>query len=213
MAKAQVIFVEGNIGSGKSKLLSQIETYYGDECQVIYEPVDTWTSLKDERGVNVLDHFYKDPHKYAYTFQNIAFMSKIKKLDEIDYSKKYVFIERSIWSDKYIFATNCYLSKLMNEIEYQVYNIWFDWIEKVCRKPETVRFIYLRCSPETSLTRINKRGRVEETSIPLEYLSQIHSRHEEWTAKDASSFYVIDAEKDLTQINAFTAEYNKFISQ
>jgi len=47
MAKAQVIFVEGNIGSGKSKLLSQIETYYGDECQVIYEPVDTWTSLKD----------------------------------------------------------------------------------------------------------------------------------------------------------------------
>jgi len=212
MSKAQVIFVEGNIGSGKSKFLSQIETYYGDECQVIYEPVDTWTSLKDERGVNVLDHFYKDPHKYAYTFQNIAFMSKIKKLDEIDYSKKYVFVERSIWSDKYIFATNCYLSKLMNEIEYQVYNIWFNWIEKVCSKPETVRFIYLRCSPETSLTRINKRGRVEETSIPLEYLRQIHDRHEEWIAGESASFYVINAEQDLTKQGAFTLEYEKFVT-
>ena len=210
MSETKVIFVEGNIGSGKSKFLSQIETYYGGDCQVIYEPVDTWTSLKDADGVNVLDHFYKDPKKYAYTFQNVAFMSKIKKLEEIDYTKRYVFIERSIWSDKHIFANNCFKSKLINDIEYQVYNMWFDWIEKVCMKPKTMYFLYLRCSPETSHTRINKRGRVEENTIQLDYLTQIHDRHEEWTKTD---FYIIDAEQDLTVKETFIKEYIKFIDK
>jgi len=215
---AQVIFVEGNIGSGKTKFLSQIEKYYGDDCQVIYEPLDTWTSLKDENGTNILDHFYKDAKKYAYTFQNVAFMSKIKKLEEIDYTKKYVFIERSIWSDKNVFAKNCALSKLINSIEYQVYLIWFDWIESVCRKPQGPNhFLYLRCSPETSFARVNKRGRVEESSIPLEYLAEIHKRHDDWLIYDKevelnNKCFYINAEQDLTVKENFVVEYEKVVS-
>lgn len=210
MQATKVIFVEGNIGSGKSKFLSQIETSFGEDCQVIYEPLDTWTSLKDKDGVNVLDHFYKDPKKYAYTFQNIAFMSKIKKLEEIDFTKKYVFIERSIWSDKHIFAKNCYMSGLINEIEFQVYNVWFDWIEKNCNSPKKT-FIYLKCSPETSFGRIHKRGRAEEKSVPIEYISQIHECHEIW-ANLGEEFYIIDAELDLTNKDVFIEEYKKFIN-
>jgi deoxyadenosine/deoxycytidine kinase len=216
MTVTKVVFVEGNIGSGKSKFLSQVETYYGDSCQVIYEPIDTWTALKDENGMNILDHFYKDPKRYAYTFQNIAFMSKIKKLAEIDYTKKYVFVERSIWSDKHIFAKNCYLSKLISEIEYQVYNIWFSWIENVCTErlnPESIRFIYLKCSPETSFFRTNKRGRSEESDIKLDYLAQIHNQHEEWVAKDDVDWTIIDAEKDLTNKEQFISEYTQFINK
>ena len=208
----QVIFVEGNIGSGKTKFLSQVEKYYGDDCQVIYEPLDTWTSLKDKDGMNVLDHFYKDPTAYAYTFQNVAFMSKIKKLEEIDYSKKYIFIERSIWSDKNVFAKNCALSNLMNEIEYKVYLMWFEWIEKVCQKPSgEIIFLYLRCAPETSFVRINKRARVEEAGIPLDYIKQIHARHEEWLYKERRAFYV-DAELDLTSKEPFVKSYENFIT-
>ena len=64
-----VYFVEGNIGTGKSTFLKMIEKCYPDDCQVIYEPLDTWTSFKDKEGVNILGHFYKDPKRYAYTFQ------------------------------------------------------------------------------------------------------------------------------------------------
>ena len=195
-----VYFVEGNIGTGKSTFLKMIETHH-PECQVIYEPVDTWTSFKDKEGVNILGHFYKDPKRYAYTFQNIAFISKIEKLSDIDFTKT-VFIERSIWSDKNIFAKNCYMSGLMNDIEFQVYNRWFEWIEANAKKPDVLNFVYLKCSPETSYKRVNIRGRTEESGIGLDYLSQIHDRHEEWLASEKNA-KIIDAELDYTNHEEF----------
>jgi deoxyadenosine/deoxycytidine kinase len=197
-----VYFVEGNIGTGKSTFLKMIEMCYPHTCQVIYEPVDTWTSFKDKDGVNILGHFYKDPKRYAYTFQNIAFISKIEKLTEIDYSKRFIFIERSIWSDKNVFAKNCHLSGLMNDIEYQVYNTWFKWIENNAEIPSKFTFMYLKCSPETSYKRVNIRGRAEESGLGLDYLTQIHDRHEEWLSP-ASLAWVVDAEVDYTDMKTF----------
>ena len=199
-----VYFVEGNIGTGKSTFLKMIETHYSDTCQVIYEPVDTWTSFKDKQDINILAHFYNDPKRYAYTFQNIAFISKIEKLSEIDYTKNFVFIERSIWSDKNVFAKNCFITQLMNDIEYQVYNTWFDWIERNAKIPPSFSFIYLRCSPETSYKRVNIRGRTEEKELSLEYLTQIHDRHEEWL-DSSSRAMIIDAECDYTNSENFLA--------
>lgn len=40
--------------------------------------------------------------------------------------------------------------------------------------------IYLDVSPEKCYKRIVKRGRPEENDLPLEYLSQIHEKHENW---------------------------------
>ena len=197
-----VYFVEGNIGTGKSTFLKMIEKCYPDDCQVIYEPVDTWTSFKDKEGVNILGHFYKDPKRYAYTFQNIAFISKIEKLTEIDYSKRFIFIERSIWSDKNVFAKNCHLSGLMNDIEYQVYHTWFNWIEKNAKIPVHFTFMYLKCSPDTSYKRVNIRRRAEESGLSLEYLTEIHDRHEEWLTP-ASLAWVVDAEVDYTDETTF----------
>ena len=205
-----VYFVEGNIGTGKSTFLKMIETHYPDKCQVIYEPVDTWTSFKDKEGVNILGHFYKDPKRYAYTFQNIAFISKIEKLTEIDYTKEFVFIERSIWSDKKVFAKNCFMYGLMNDIEYQVYNTWFNWIEQNAKIPPAFSFMYLRCSPETSYKRVNIRGRAEESGLSLEYLTEIHERHEEWL-KPESLVMIIDAECDYTNESVFLKKMKSII--
>jgi deoxyadenosine/deoxycytidine kinase len=201
-----VYFVEGNIGTGKSTFLKMVETHH-PECQVIYEPVDTWTSFKDKEGVNILGHFYKDPKRYAYTFQNIAFISKIEKLSEIDESKV-VFVERSIWSDKNIFAKNCYMSGLMNDIEYQVYNRWFEWIESNAKKPNIINFVYLKCTPETSHKRVNIRSRSEESGISVDYLTQIHDRHEEWFQTE-SNVRVIDAELDYTNNEEFEEMFKR----
>lgn len=206
-----VYFVEGNIGTGKSTFLKMIEKCYPEKCQVIYEPVDTWTSFKDSEGENILGHFYRDPKRYAYTFQNIAFISKIEKLTEIDASKPFVFIERSIWSDKNIFAKNCHMCGLMNDIEHQVYLRWFDWIEANAKKPEVLNFLYLRCSPETSHKRVNIRGRAEESGLSLEYLQAIHDRHEEWM-EDEKNKTVLDAELDYTDETVFKNFMEKFLS-
>jgi deoxyadenosine/deoxycytidine kinase len=46
---------------------------------VVHEPVDQWQSVPTVEGgtLNLLDRFYSDPERYAYTFQNYVFMSRV----------------------------------------------------------------------------------------------------------------------------------------
>jgi deoxyadenosine/deoxycytidine kinase len=195
----KIIFVEGNIGTGKSTFLKMIEKCYGDKYQVIYEPVDCWTNFKDSKGKNILKYFYEDTKRYAYTFQHIAFISRIQKFDEIDETKEIVFIERSIWSDRHIFAQNCFEQNMINDIEHELYLTWFTWLEKKLKFTKH-EFLYLKCSPETSFSRMHLRSRDEENNVSFEYLKQIHNKHEEWIKNECMKTTVttVDAEQDLT---------------
>lgn len=209
----KIYFVEGNIGTGKSTFLSMIEKTYGDRFQVIYEPVDVWTNFKDKSGKNILQYFYEDPKRFAYTFQNTAFVSRVEKLQEIDTTKEAVFIERSIWSDKNIFAKNCYESGMMSEIEYLLYEKWFSWLEKnlaIC----DYEFIYLKCVPETSFLRMKTRSRNEESGVSLEYITQIHNQHETWmkTVIQQKNVTILNAEDDFKNEEVFK-EFFSFINK
>ena len=174
-----VYFIEGNIGTGKSTFLSMVEKLFPGDNQVIYEPVDMWTSLSDDSGTNILEYFYNNQKRYAYTFQSLAFISRMEKLGEIDTTKNNVFIERSIWSDSNVFARNCFLSGTLSDIEYKLYKRWFQWAETTV-KIEDMKHVYLRCEPGKSLERTKIRDRKEERGIPIDYMEQIHLRHEEW---------------------------------
>ena len=44
------------------------------QVSVVPEPVDTWQNIKG--GGNILDAFYKQPERYAYTFQNYVFLTR-----------------------------------------------------------------------------------------------------------------------------------------
>ena len=173
-----VYFVEGNIGTGKSTFLSLVEKNF-PQFQVIYEPVDVWTSLSDSSGSNILQYFYDDPKRYAYAFQSLAFISRMEKISEIDKTKRAIFIERSIWSDSNVFAKNCFMQGTLSDIEYKLYTRWFNWAEKLVKDKKSTH-VYLKCSPEISFARTTFRKRKEESNIPLEYITQIHDRHEEW---------------------------------
>jgi deoxyadenosine/deoxycytidine kinase len=64
-------------------------------------------------------------------------------------------------------------------------------------KPKPDGIIYIRCSPEKCLERLNSRWREEETSIKLEYLNRLHNLHEEWFEKwKKTPLLIIDNEKD-----------------
>ena len=205
----KIYFVEGNIGTGKSTFLSMIEKTYGDKYQVIYEPVDVWTSFKDKTGKNILQYFYEDPKRFAYTFQNTAFVSRVEKLQEIDRTKEAVFIERSIWSDKNIFAKNCFESGMMSEIEYMLYEKWFSWLEKNLTIGD-YQFIYLKCSPKTSFERMKERNRNEETGVSLDYITQIHNQHEIWMKNvfSTKTTTILNAEENFKNVDAFVEIFN-----
>lgn len=179
MARSAPHFVvEGNIGAGKSTFLRLMHEVLG--IDVVYEPTDKW-QRKDKDG-NLLDLFYKDTQRWAYTFQSYAFISRIQS--QIDHEASVTSLEpqiyeRSVYCDRYCFAKNCYELGFMSALEWNIYKEWFGWlVQAYTKKPSG--FIYLRTTPEVCFDRIQKRSRCEESSIPLSYLEALHSRHEEW---------------------------------
>ena len=70
--------VEGNIGAGKSTYLSMISDISGcNEIQVVQEPVELW---QDVDGENLLQQFYGDPSRYAFTFQQYVLLTRINRV-------------------------------------------------------------------------------------------------------------------------------------
>jgi len=173
-------FVEGNIGSGKSTFLKKLST----EFKVVQEPVDEWSKMKNSsNGKNVLEEFYEDPKRNAYLFQSIAFRSRVKNITDINADN--VIVERSIYTDRMVFAEVCKEDGNINEIEWNDYTEWFDFVvNHIGFKPKG--FIYLRTDPEKSHERITKRNRSGESNISLEYLRKLHQRHDEWLCHDAT---------------------------
>jgi deoxyadenosine/deoxycytidine kinase len=175
----RIFFVEGNIGSGKTTFLQEMVKMYPDMCQVIYEPLEEWRTVTDTNGDNILDHFYRDMPKTAYTFQSLAFLTRARSLESIDPTVPFVFVERSVFSDMEVFAKNCVDNGAMTSIEWEVYTKWFDWM--VQKLPiENASHLYLRCEPDISLQRLHRRNRDEENSIADEYIHALHARHEQW---------------------------------
>ena len=188
MNEQKFIFIEGNIASGKTTFINLLPTIM--DCQIILEPLDVWKGLVDSNGKNILDYFYTDMKKYAYPFQSFAFLSRVKSVRNIS-DKPYIFVERSIFSDKNIFAKNCYMKETMSEIEWNLYNQWFDWMRDLLNIKNHYH-VYMKCSPEVSYERLMERSRKEESGVTLEYLTEIHDRHEEWLG-NSSNCLTIDA--------------------
>ena len=192
-----IIFIEGNIASGKSTL-TQLLADNIENSQAITEPLNEWQKMTDKDNKNILEYFYSDMNKYALPFQIFACISRIEKLEEIDKSKKYIFIERSIFSDKHIFAKNCKEIGLFNDIIWKLYLKLFSWIQNQLKiNEDNINIIYLKSSPDISFERLQTRSRSEENEVSSEYLHAIHERHEEWLNNDRNNMLVLDANQSF----------------
>jgi deoxyadenosine/deoxycytidine kinase len=201
-----MIFIEGNVGSGKSTFLKLLEQH---GYKIILEPVDEWTQLKNSDNKNLLENFYADQQRYAYTFQSIAFRTRIKNLK--NYSGE--LVERSIFTDKNVFAKTCYENGKMNNIEWSDYCSWFDWLsDSFDIKPRG--FIYLRADPEINYERIKKRSRSGEETIPFEYLQELHNKHDSWLMKEKNVLVLnvnADFEHDPNYFKTMLEEIKVFL--
>ena len=96
-----------------------------------------------------------------------------------NFKEETVIMERSIYTDKQIFASNCYEHGVYSDLEWVIYDKWHEWIVSLVN-PTLDGIIYLRTSPETCLRRLKPRGRNEEKQVPLEFLKELHYQHENW---------------------------------
>ena len=97
--KSRIISIEGNIGSGKSRFLSFLKAKYKDNKDILFlnEPVDDWETIKDENGVTMLQKFYENPEKYSFSFQMMAYISRLSiMLKAIDTDVKFIITEKRI---------------------------------------------------------------------------------------------------------------------
>ena len=206
-----LIYIEGNIGSGKSTFIELLNNHLDKfrkdyiEPNVVLEPVDDWLNTKDSDGKHILEKFYGDQEKWSFAFQMNSFISRIKKIEDVftmSHSGKgeMVLAERSIYTDRHCFSKLCYENGKMTKMEYDIYCRWSDWLaDEFHMKPDA--YIYLRCLPNVNSERITERSREGEENIPIEYLSALHDKHDEWMAKEKETVPVltIDCTEDFRE--------------
>lgn len=205
MSQSKVILVsfDGNIGSGKSTMMKKAHEFYKGRSNVIFaeEPVEKWKLIKDKNGDEMLKLFYQDQEKHAFKFQIMAFVSRLAGLREIvkaNPGKNIVIItERSLYTDKEIFAKMLYDQGKMSDIEHQIYLTLF---HEFASEFEVNKVVYIRTDPEKCHQRINIRAREGEELIPLSYLEECHKYHEEFLDVDRGLFkdqMVLDGNNDI----------------
>jgi deoxyadenosine/deoxycytidine kinase len=180
-----LISLDGNIGAGKSTLLEAIKTAI-PEVSVVPEPVAEWVSLKNDAGENLLELFYRDTARWSYTFQNCALLTRLLDTERILAEWKpqegklpIVITERSVLTDRYVFADMLHREGKLDGLEWTLYLKWFN---HYAANLPVKGVIHLTTSATTSKDRIHTRGRSGEDRIPLEYLENLHDQHNHWIA-------------------------------
>lgn len=195
MNNIEIVSIEGNIGSGKSTLLEHLKTHYSNNDNVLFlrEPVDQWNNIKDENGETILAKFYADQEKYSFTFQMMAYISRLKILKDIvnqirtsktynSYKKYIIITERSLYTDKMVFAKMLFDTGKMEYINHQIYLQWFDcFVEEF----PVQKIIYVKADPTICHNRIHIRNRNGEDNIPLDYLISCDNYHENMLNKNS----------------------------
>ena len=181
----------------------------------------------------MLKKFYADQEKYSFAFQMMAYISRLKilrdtiakihtekklliKKETFDKLPDYILItERSLYTDKYVFAKMLHDQGKIEDVCYQIYLKWFDEFAKDFPIHYSV---YVKTYPNNCYTRINKRERDGEDVIPLSYLQDCHNYHELFLENNTefnSNKIVLDGNIDIYKnqqiIDKWLEEINNFI--
>lgn len=212
-----LISIEGNIGTGKTTLINFLRKKYGGKNTVIFveEPLQQWLDLKDSDGENILGKFYSNQERWSYSFQMHAFITRSKAILEQNTEDNVVIIERSVITDRNVFASLLYESGKISEMEWQLYLEWFNWLTEHFKKVTPDKFIYLKADPEVSYQRMVKRTRDEESNVPLEYLKQVAEKHDSWLISDEfdEKVITIDVNHDFSDSERFKSTVIDRVSQ
>nr|XP_046243386.1 deoxyguanosine kinase, mitochondrial isoform X2 [Scatophagus argus]XP_046243387.1 deoxyguanosine kinase, mitochondrial isoform X2 [Scatophagus argus]XP_046243388.1 deoxyguanosine kinase, mitochondrial isoform X2 [Scatophagus argus] len=201
------VSIEGNIAVGKSTFARLLQSACPD-WEVVAEPVSKWqniesgttkgTSVSPQTTVsNLLQMMYQDPQRWSYTFQTYSCMSRLRTqlqpppahLLSSEGTPVLVY-ERSVYSDRYIFALNMFELGCINTTEWAVYQDWHSLlVEQFGHQVELEGIIYLKAPPTKCMERLQRRGRAEEKGVKLDYLDKLHVQHEKWLVEKSTEIH------------------------
>ena len=181
-----IVSIDGNIGSGKTTGKAKLREHImslkrkNEDNSIIFvdEPTGDWEQIKDENGVPILTNLYIDVKRFAFRFQVMAYVTRLKKIRQAlkTPNVRLIITERCLFTDAHVFAKMLYDSKKIEQDEYNIYTRLFD---EFAKEVEPSCIIYFKASTEVCMNRIEKRNRPGE-SIGFEYLEECNRYHDEW---------------------------------
>lgn len=163
----QVIVIDGVVGCGKTSLGNIIEESKG---------IKLYEELSDDDTYNLLNEFYADKKRWSFTLQIHFLNQRFKMIKEI-HKNGGGLLDRSIFGDR-IFAEMLNEDGDMSNEEYRTYSTLLDNMLEHAAPPTLL--IYLQCSTDTAIKRINKRNRGLERQVERGYWERLNEKYEEW---------------------------------
>jgi deoxyadenosine/deoxycytidine kinase len=211
-----LITLDGNIGAGKSTLLEAVGRDLADIVTVIQEPVGMWMNLKNSEGKSLLELFYSDIPRWAYTFQNCAILTRLLETQKIlkahtagEIKTPVIITERSVLTDRHVFAQMLKSQGKLDALEWQLYMKWFD---AFAAEMPYRGIIHLTTSATTSKTRIGIRQRAGEEGIPMTYLNDLDAAHHSWMDSAELPVLQISSEPGV-EIESLTAKIRTWLTE
>jgi deoxyadenosine/deoxycytidine kinase len=216
-----IISLDGNIGSGKTTSLEILRKSFPN-IHFIDEPVNAWMQFTNENGESLLQNFYKDRKRWAYTFQNCAFMTRVRAISKAvkDWEKSCkenpenlkhnIFVtERCVETDFHVFAKMLHEDGSINKMEWDIYRSWYRFLST---DHKLNGIFYVNASPDACKKRISYRNRNGEEEIPLEYLTQLGNYHKNWIDNTTVPVFNFDNEEDSSVCEKDVCDsFNNFV--
>lgn len=163
----QFIAVAGNIGVGKSTLVTKLCANLGWEP--FFEGVVDNPYLAD---------FYSDMRAWAFHSQVFFLSRRLRDLRKLMDVPRTVVQDRSVYEDAEIFARNLHEQGHICDRDWETYRELYQVLTELVPTPDLV--IYLQASVPTLLQRIAQRGREYEKHIGADYLQRLNGLYEAW---------------------------------
>lgn len=177
------IGIAGNIGCGKTTLTELLAKHYQ------WEP-------RYERVVEnpYMDDYYKDLGRWSFAMEVFFLKERFKDVLSFKDSEKIVIQDRTLHEGVFVFAANNYEQGNMSDRDFETYMELYEIMMEKVELPDLM--IYLRASVPHLVENIQKRGRVYEQKIPIEYLQGLNERYEDFIRnKYRGKVLTIDVDK------------------
>lgn len=161
------IGIAGNIGCGKTTLTEMLAEHYQWEPR--YETV-----------VNnpYMDDYYKDLRRWSFAMEVFFLKERFKDVIGFADSENIVIQDRTLHEGVFVFTANNYEQGNMSDRDFETYMELYEIMMEKVKLPDLM--IYLRASVPHLVENIQKRGRVYEQKIPIEYLQGLNDRYEDF---------------------------------
>ena len=163
-----IVVITGLIGAGKTSVCEALEKTL--KCKVFFEPLPETDNF-------MLEEYYKDPQKYAYSMQTLLLALRFQAQQEAQWRSmrgELCVMDSSIYSDKAFLEVQKECG-FIDENEYRAY-------EKLCeihfgflQYPDL--HLHLDLSIDEEINRIKKRSRNCECNIERSYLEKLNNAY------------------------------------